>query len=182
MSGALHEEPSIRTAVNSDFEAVGSVINICFPRDRAVDKRTIDSWIASRHIHVAVVSEKVVGCVRLDPSLKGLFHLAVVPELQRQGIGSRLVHAAEQRARQLRWPEIFLGVDESEPERTDYYKKRGYQLMNELREMFAADGSSTGRNLIMMKKPLISPGPNPIGSHPHAAARKRKERHRKRES
>lgn len=168
MSGAPHEEGSIRFAVEADFETIESLINVGFPRDKPIDKGTIASWIASDHILlVAIVSEKVAGCVRLDQARQGLFHLAVAPELRLQRIGSHLVHAAEECARQLRWPVMFLGVDESEPGLTGYYTKLGYRLMNELRPIDTGEEGSaeTVRNLIMMEKQLIPhvPGPNSSG-------------------
>jgi len=183
LSDAPCQEGSIRVAVDADFDAITSLINTSFPRDKTIDKGTIASWIASNNIlFVATVSDKVVGCVRLDPSRQGLFHLTVVPELRHRRIGSHLVRTVERVARRARWPVMFLGVDESEPGLTEYYTKLGYSLMKELRPIVTddADSAETVRNLIMMQKQLIPAAPSSSGSHPHAAARKRKKRQRKR--
>lgn len=52
----------------------------------------------------------LLGCVALDeyaPSLAELVSLAVAPEAQSQGLGRRLIAAAEALARQRGYPELF---------------------------------------------------------------------------
>lgn len=77
--------------------------------------------------------------VECDPELRGLAvltpatdhlwlrNLAVRPELQGQGIGSRLLAFAEERARALGLPEVRLCTNERMTENLAFYPSRGYR-------------------------------------------------------
>jgi len=54
-------------------------------------------------------------------------NLAVQPDLQGQGIGSRLLDFAEARARGLRLPEVRLYTNEAMVENLAFYRARGYR-------------------------------------------------------
>jgi ribosomal protein S18 acetylase RimI-like enzyme len=149
----------IRLAEGGDFEAIVSLINANFPNDPPIDKETIASWIADGgHLIVAAAPHGVVGFVRMDSERRGLFHLAVVPELRNQGLGRLLVANVEDSARQLGWLHVLLGVDNATPGLVGYYESLGYNLRADVQPIVAADGSEDPvRKLIMMEKILLLP-------------------------
>ena len=82
----------IRFADEADFGAIEALINANFPNDPPISKQTIASWLAvGGRVIVAVAPHQIIGCVRMDPEREGLFHLVVVPELRKNGLGARLV-------------------------------------------------------------------------------------------
>ncbi|SDJ87527.1 GNAT family N-acetyltransferase [Streptomyces indicus] len=62
------------------------------------------------------------GC----PEINGL---AVAEHLRSQGIGTALIHAAEDLARARRLPAIGLGVDETNPRAAALYARLGYEAL-----------------------------------------------------
>jgi GNAT superfamily N-acetyltransferase len=90
-----------------------------------------------RDDHAAQVREGLVH-VESEGSVRGLIvlrtnpdhlfvvNLAVRPELQGQGIGSRLLDFAEGRARRLGLGEVRLATNERMTENLRYYSARGY--------------------------------------------------------
>jgi GNAT superfamily N-acetyltransferase len=147
---------TFRFANEADYGAIESLINAGFPNDLPVDKETIASWIAARgRVIVAVATHGIIGCVRMDPDRKGLFHLVVVPELRKKGLGARLVAEFEGAARQLGWPQVLLGVDSATPGLVGYYRSLGYEPTGDVAAMFDHAGNEDPvRKLIMMGKIL----------------------------
>ena len=148
----------IRFADEADFGAIESLINANFPNDPPISKQTIASWLAvGGRVIVAVAPHQIIGCVRMDPEREGLFHLVVVPELRKNGLGARLVAEFEFAARQLGWPQVLLGIDTSTDELVRYYRRLGYKLRGDVVPMFDHAGNEDpGRKLIMMMKALPS--------------------------
>ncbi len=149
----------IRFGEGGDVEAIVLLINANFPNDPPIDQETIASWIADGgHLIVAAAPHGVVGFVRMDSVRLGLFHLVVVHELRNQGLGRLLVANVEDRARQLGWPHVLLGVDNATPGLVGYYECLGYNLRGDVQPIVAADGSEDPvRSLIMMEKILLLP-------------------------
>jgi ribosomal protein S18 acetylase RimI-like enzyme len=58
-----------------------------------------------------------------------LWNLAVLPEFQRQGIGSELLNRAEQWTAEQNCSVLQLEVEESKPENVRFYENRGYKLL-----------------------------------------------------
>ncbi|RZK52700.1 MAG: GNAT family N-acetyltransferase [Hymenobacter sp.] len=71
----------------------------------------------------------LTGCVYLEPKGRHLYlsTLAVAPEAQAQGVGRRLLAAAEAQARQLNCSRILIAVLDARPELLAWYERHGYQ-------------------------------------------------------
>ncbi|MFI6940059.1 GNAT family N-acetyltransferase [Streptomyces sp. NPDC050418] len=101
-----------------------------FARQEAGESTYLLAWRDGRPVgHAEVrwngcaapeVRAAVAGC----PEINGL---AVAGELRSQGIGSALIAAAEELARERRLPAIGLGVDESNPRAAALYERLGYR-------------------------------------------------------
>lgn len=87
------------------------------------------------HLLLAVVEAEVVGCCTLVPQESGGYFgmFAVRPGLQGGGVGSALLAAAEDRARQLGLPAVEMTVLRQRTELIDFYLRRGYVATGEQR-------------------------------------------------
>jgi predicted N-acetyltransferase YhbS len=74
--------------------------------------------------------ERTRGSPWLDrPDVAGIAQLAVEPALQRSGLGSRLMQAAETRARECGAREIALDTAEPAEHLVSWYASRGYRFI-----------------------------------------------------
>lgn len=125
----------LRVAEVEDAEAIVSVINAAFrraenfliDRDR-IDLETVRELLRKGKFLVAVDNEALEGCVyvelRSDRSYLGL--LAVDPQLQRAGLGSTLMTAAEDYCAKAGSRFMDLQIVNVRKELPDLYHRRGY--------------------------------------------------------
>ncbi|MDR3459108.1 MAG: GNAT family N-acetyltransferase [Verrucomicrobiae bacterium] len=104
----------------------------------------------AREVHVAELKhQRVVGALvlHLDGLLNGYIQtIAVHPEAQGHGIGTRLMHFAEERS--LRHsPNVFLCVSSFNRRAQTFYERLGYQRVGEL-----PDYVVQGHTEILMRK------------------------------
>jgi len=85
--------------------------------------------VATGNAWVLVLASKVVGLIVLLPKSNYMLldNVAVAPEKQGRGFGSRLMYFAEVRTRQCALKEIQLYTNELMLENIAFYKKLGYQ-------------------------------------------------------
>lgn len=102
---------TIAPAREADAPAIAALNNryapdgLTLPRTAAFVAARVESYRVARD-----AAGEVVGCVAVDeyaPSLAELVSLAVAPEAQGQGLGRRLIAAAEALARQRGYAELF---------------------------------------------------------------------------
>lgn len=76
---------------------------------------------------------KIVGTVlgAFNGRRGWIYHLAIDPECQRRGYGSILLAKSEEALKNLGATKILLGVWLTDKEVLNYYKKRGYNIMND---------------------------------------------------
>jgi amino-acid N-acetyltransferase len=103
--------PPVEHAVERDIHQIASLNNLFAPDGLTLMRS--EAFVTAHLQDYQVVRRRdgrVLGCVALDeysPSLVELVSLAVSPTAQGQGIGRRLVAAAEELARQRGYPELF---------------------------------------------------------------------------
>jgi putative acetyltransferase len=130
----------IRSAAPDERSQVDAVVASAFeeepggPVSRLL--RELDTTGATRSSLVAVDAGRLVGHVQLNRSwvdarpalveVLVLSPLSVVPDRQREGIGTALIRAALDDARQRNAPAVFLEGS------WDYYGKRGFQAATAL--------------------------------------------------
>lgn len=83
----------------------------------------------------------ILGCVELRVEPEGLYlgMLSVRPNLQGEGIGKKLLQAAEIHAREFACPKIFMTVISVRQELIDWYVRHGYQLTGERKPFLTPD-------------------------------------------
>ena len=117
-------EATIRGARERDAEGIVALIDLNVPSGELLP-RTVDFVrLNADHFIVAEREGRIIGCVHLDeyaPSLAEIRSLAVAPEAQGEGIGSRLVTALEALARTRDYATLFAVSNNLE-----FFRRRGY--------------------------------------------------------
>jgi GNAT superfamily N-acetyltransferase len=92
--------------------------------------------VADGHTWVATRNDAVVGLLVLVPQPDHLLleNVAVQPDEQGRGTGSRLLDFAEEQARRLGLAEIRLFTNEAMTENIAYYGRRGYTETHRARD------------------------------------------------
>jgi ribosomal protein S18 acetylase RimI-like enzyme len=137
---------SVRTFRDGDRCAVEALWARVFPDDppRNAPGRMIDSKLevqpelllvaevvgSSSDGQVGAAQAQIAGAViaGYDGVRGWIYHLAVVPELRRRGLGAQLVRAAEERLRALGCPKVNLQVRPGNREVIAWYRRLGYEI------------------------------------------------------
>ncbi len=85
--------------------------------------------------------ERIIGCVYLKNQQKNLYlgMLTVQPDIQAQGIGKKLLTAAEEHAKEQGLPVVMMTVISARTELIAWYERRGYQLTGERKAFPSSD-------------------------------------------
>jgi len=102
-------------------------------------------------ITLAVAANRIVGCIVLN--MQGAFvgyiqAICVAPDRRGQGIGSALLSFAERRIFR-ESPNVFLCVSSFNTDAQRLYRRRGYQVVGELKDYLVE-----GHSEILMRKTL----------------------------
>jgi len=89
-------------------------------------------------ILIAENEDEIVGCLLIirDKWTNFLFRLAVKENYRGNGIGSKLMAAAEDQLRKNGEDEVAIFVNEDKKDLQEYYKKRGYIVGGKYRCMY----------------------------------------------
>lgn len=115
-------------------------------------------------ILLAEESGELKGCVYLEQQADALYlgMLTVKPELQGQGLGAKLMHASEERAKMLGCKRLIMTVITARDELIAYYKRKGFSDSG-LRKEFPSNDPSFGLpkqplEFMVMEKSLVDSG------------------------
>lgn len=126
---------SIRIATQADAEAITALINSAFAIAEGFfidgNRITLDEVVISfekGEFLVAEEDEKLLACVYLQPNNDRTYLglLSVDPSLQRAGLGTKLLGAAEKHSAERGSRSIYMRVVNLRAELPEYYRKRGY--------------------------------------------------------
>ena len=127
---------SIRVATRADAEAITSLINVAFAIAEGFfidgDRITLDevfSLLEKGEFLVAEEDGRISACVYLEPQQERTYLglLSVDPSLQRAGLGTTLLRAAEEHCARRGSESIYMRVVNHRTELPPYYRKRGYE-------------------------------------------------------
>lgn len=143
--GPLGAGAAIRRAVPADLDAVSSLEEASFPADR-ISRRSFARFLnrPSAAVLVAEEGRAILGCAvvlfRLFSRRARLYSLAVDARAEGQGLGGRLLDAAEHAVRQKGCDAISLEVRADNTRAIGLYESRDFRLIGRS-EDFYADGA-----------------------------------------
>jgi len=158
----------IRQERSNDYEAVFKVVERAFCNATQADHkeqflvqrlRKSSAFVPELSL-VAEVDEQIVGHILLTKSriLSGiashqllvLAPVSVVPEFQRQGVGSKLIEAAHEKSKELRYISVVVLGHE------DYYPRFGYKRADSFGISFSFDAPPENCMVIELQPGALS--------------------------
>jgi GNAT superfamily N-acetyltransferase len=126
------------------------------------DVETTKERIKNAECYVVVFKNKIIGTITYhspentfgnnwydQDTVSTYGQLAVNPEFQKQGIGSRLIEFTEKLAKRDKAAELTIDTAENAAELIGYYKKRGYRFVG------FAQWEMTNYKSVMLSKKII---------------------------
>jgi N-acetylglutamate synthase-like GNAT family acetyltransferase len=126
----------VRDALPGDVAAITNLVQVAYSpylarmdREPAPMRADYAAVVAAGHTWVAHRADHLVGVLVLELATDHLLidTIAVAPEVQGAGLGTRLLDLAEVEARRLGVPELRLYTNEVMTENLVYYPRRGYR-------------------------------------------------------
>ncbi len=114
----------IRPAQTSDVRAIRGMVDAYAPNGRLLSKATVTLYEDVQEFLVADSSDEVVGCGALHVMWEDLAEvrtLAVHPDYRRSGVGSKILSAQLERARNLGIKRVFCLTFE-----TEFFSQHGF--------------------------------------------------------
>ncbi len=135
---------TIRTSVLTDLDFLEKLETTCFPKFQQSNRRAIRYSIASPFQKVVIAEfgsgkeKKAVGSAILYLYAKTLriFSIAVLPEMQDQGVGKQLLEYAVNLAKSGKISRITLEVRKSDSKVVRFYEKAGFKFTEELPDYY----------------------------------------------
>jgi len=151
---------SLREFRTDDFEVLWSIDQRCFPPGIAYPRRELAAYIQRRGSFTIVAeraakgSHPVAGFIVAEASRRGVGHIItidVLPENQRNRLGSKLLAAAEERLRKVPCHAVVLETAVDNAPALAFYKRHQYSVVK-----IAPRYYSTGVDAFVLEK-LLSP-------------------------
>lgn len=123
---------SIRAYKAADYEQLKSILESVSMFDAVWDSETNVLGMVKNDVNavlVALVQEKIVGCVysiAFGSQVAFIFRLAVLPEFQSNGVGTKLLDAVIENGKQKGVQEFGLFVDQTNASLNAFYASRGF--------------------------------------------------------
>jgi ribosomal-protein-alanine N-acetyltransferase len=135
---------NLRAFQSADFEALWQIDQKCFPPGIAYSRAELSVYVSAPGIFALVaetssadaenshlIQHEIVGFIVAQSNPRGIGHIItidVLPEGRRNGIGSTLLTAAEQRLRSAHCDRIRLETAVDNEAALDFYKRHGYAI------------------------------------------------------
>lgn len=153
LTGLLHR--AYAPLAKMGFRYLATYQDVTVTRDRAAQGECYVVTTSGRLIGTLLVvppERRAPHCDWYDrPDVAVLSQFAVEPELQRRGVGTRLLCFGEQRALELGASEVSVDTAESAFHLIRLYEKRGY------REVGHAQWKHTNYRSVLLSKRLLAP-------------------------
>ncbi|WP_297829660.1 GNAT family N-acetyltransferase [Thermomonas sp.] len=177
---ALNSATPLRAATLDDVPALVALVTRCYRGEASragwtteadlldgerIDPEVLRADIARPQSRVLVAEDEAtpIACAHVcrdgDAGYFGMF--AVAPELQRSGLGSRILAECERiAADEWRLPALRMTVIEQRPELIDWYRRRGYSATGETRPFPYGDPrfglpKRDDLRFVVLEKPLV---------------------------
>jgi glutathione synthase/RimK-type ligase-like ATP-grasp enzyme/ribosomal protein S18 acetylase RimI-like enzyme len=137
---------TIRKSILRDLDFLEKLESTCFPKFQQSNRRAIRYSISSPFQKVVIAEigagkeKKPVGSaiIYLYAKTLRIFSIAVLPEMQGQGVGKQLLEYALNLAKSGKIGRITLEVLKSDIKVVQFYEKAGFKIIEELPDYYAA--------------------------------------------
>jgi ribosomal protein S18 acetylase RimI-like enzyme len=139
-TASLNDIPELTMLVNSAYRGEASrkgwtTEADLLDGDRRTDEQSLSQSLNNPNAVILkfVSEDHITGCVYLEKQGNAVYlgMLSVSPTTQAQGIGKKLLNAAEEYAKQQRCDSIVMTVISLRHELIDWYERHGYKLNGE---------------------------------------------------
>jgi predicted N-acetyltransferase YhbS len=132
---------TIHKATNSDIPKIVNIIHEAFAqyKDNLIPPsgahketiQTIEEKMKEGGAYISKYEKESVGCALWKNNEYNLYigRLAVLPKYRKLGIGGQLIEILEKKAVKIGYSKVLIGVRLSMPTLLDYYKKKGYEII-----------------------------------------------------
>lgn len=128
----------LREVSNSDFQFLYNLWKEAGIGIKSVDREKKEfTLLLSRNPSLSFVAldnkDEIIGVVLcgFNGRRGWIYHLAVKPDCQRNGVGSFLVTQVEKRLEKMGCTKILLGVDLGNLKTVPFYEKNGFSVIND---------------------------------------------------
>ena len=147
---------SIRTASIADFEQIVELENKCFPEQLAYSRRQLRHLLTKAHSMVLVETTQrhvrgfIIILYRKGTRVAGVETINVDPLYRKQGVGRRLLKAAEQEIRKKGMNKIRLEASSTNKAAIMLYENAGFKTTVLLKNyyLYSHDGSRDAFQMI----------------------------------
>lgn len=155
-------EFSLREFRPEDFELLWSIDQRCFPPGIAYPRRELAAYLQRRGSFTLVAQlqqpfHPIAGFIVAEASRRGVGHIItidVLPHSRRNGLGSRLLAAAEQRLSQLPCHTVVLETAVDNTSALAFYLRHQYSVVKTVPRYY-----SNGVDALVLEKDLLSTAP-----------------------
>jgi ribosomal protein S18 acetylase RimI-like enzyme len=154
----MSEEGKIRPAVLSNLDRIVALENACFPQKLAYSRRQLRYLFLNAHstvlieIHQKIIRGFVIVLYRKGTSVAGIETIDVDPDYRNQGIGQRLLTAAEDAIRRQGIKKIRLEVAMTNKAAITLYKNAGFTTTAILKNYYVYSHGGSHDALRMIKE------------------------------
>ncbi|GAB2183257.1 GNAT family N-acetyltransferase [Roseibium sp. LAB1] len=122
----MQDAPRLKACIDAAYAPVKSTLP-----DLPDVSAGIAADISENHVFVAEIADRIIGCaiLGLSGTSAHLMNLAVDPDVKGQGLGRRLIAAAEEFARENGAHEMHLATHVGMPENIALYTHLGWSEM-----------------------------------------------------
>jgi ribosomal-protein-alanine acetyltransferase len=155
----MQKTSRIRTAVPGDFEHIVSIENACFTENLAYTRRQLRYLLINAHstvlveTHNTIIRGFVIVLYRKRTRVAGIETIDVDPAYRKQGVGLRLLNAAEECLRKKGIHKIRLEVSITNHAAIMLYEDAGFKKIALLKNYYLYDHDDS-RDAIRMIKEL----------------------------
>jgi ribosomal protein S18 acetylase RimI-like enzyme len=154
----MSEEGKIRPAVLGDLDRIVTLEKTCFPRKLVYNRRQLRYLLLHAHstvlleTHNKITRGFVIVLYRKGTSVAGIETIDVDPVYRNQGIGQRLLTAAEEDIRQHGKKKIRLEVAKNNEAAIALYKNAGFKTTVLLKNYYVYNHGGSRDALRMIKE------------------------------
>ncbi|MFO7618647.1 MAG: N-acetyltransferase [Thermoplasmata archaeon] len=158
-TGQRQQGPTIRPAIESDFESIMEIENSCFPGELAYSRQQMRYLLFQANSATLVeeaegqVNGYVTALFRENSSVAGIETIGVSPGHRGRGTGRRLLSAAEEHMAERGKAVSRLEVSAGNHGAVAMYRKAGYEVTEALPGYYIHDHNGT-RQAYRMEKPI----------------------------